>query len=47
VFQEVDSWSGIVGLVISGNSHVGVGEIAVTKERSEIVAYTNNVGFRR
>jgi len=36
-----------VGLVINGNSHVGVGQITVTKERSEVVAYTNTVGFRR
>jgi hypothetical protein len=39
------SWSGMVALVISGIAHVGVEGFAVTKERSEIVAYTNALGF--
>jgi hypothetical protein len=41
------SWSGMVALVMSGIAHVGVGDFAMTKERSEIVAYTNTLGFRR
>jgi hypothetical protein len=37
------SWSGMGALVMSGIAHVGVGDFSVTKERSEIVAYTNTL----
>jgi hypothetical protein len=37
----------MVALVMSGVAHVGVEEFAVTKQRSEIVAYTNALGFGR
>jgi len=56
VFHEADSfgskfgngsWSGMVGLISSGIAHVGVGPFAVTKERSEVVAFTNPLGFDR
>jgi hypothetical protein len=41
------SWSGMVALVMSGNAHVGVEAFAVTKERSEIVVYTNTLKVER
>jgi hypothetical protein len=54
VFHEADSfgsksgngsWSGMLGLVMSGIAHVGVEPFAMTKERSEVMAYTNALGF--
>jgi len=56
VFHEADSfgsksgngsWSGMLALVISGIAHVGVGPFVVTKERSEVVAFTDTLGFIR
>jgi len=56
VFHEADSfgsksgngsWSGMVALLISGIAHVGVEPFAVTKERTEVVAYTDTVGILR
>jgi ABC-type amino acid transport substrate-binding protein len=56
VLHEVDSfgskdgngsWSGIVALVMSGIAHVGVDDFTVTKERSEVVAFTDPLGFTR
>jgi hypothetical protein len=41
------SWNGMVALVKSGIAHVGVEAFAVTKERSEIVAYTNTLNVAR
>jgi hypothetical protein len=41
------SWDGIVELVISGNADIGVSPLFVTKEKSEVVAYTNTIGFIR
>ena len=41
------SWSGMVGQLSSGIAHVGVGDFAVTKERSEVVAFTETLGFER
>ena len=41
------SWSGMVALLSSGIAHVGVEPFAVTKERSEVVAFTDNLGFSR
>jgi len=56
VFQEAEtfgsksgngSWSGMIGLVSRGNAHVGAQAFVVTKERSEVVAYTDTLGFLR
>ena len=56
MFHEADSfgsksgngsWSGMVGLVSSGIADIGVSTVTVTKERSEVVAYTDTLGFRR
>jgi len=56
VFQEADSfgsksvngsWSGMVALVMSGIAHVGVEPFVVTKQRSEVMEYTNTLGFTR
>jgi len=41
------SWGGMMSLVISGIAHVGVGDLAVTTERSEVVAFTDPLGFSR
>ena len=41
------SWSGMMALVSSGISHVGVESLSVTKERSEVVAFTNPLGVLR
>jgi hypothetical protein len=37
----------MVALVSSGIAHVGVEPFSVTKERSEVVAYTDALGFSR
>jgi hypothetical protein len=37
----------MMALIISGIAHVGAEAFAVTKERSEVVAFTNTVGFIR
>jgi len=56
VFREADSfgsksrngsWSGMVALVNSGIADIGVASFAVTKERSEVVAYTDTLEFAR
>jgi hypothetical protein len=56
VFHEADSfgsksgngsWNGMTALVISGIVHVAVEKFVVTKERSEVVAYTNPLGLAR
>ena len=56
MFHEADSfgsksrngtWSGMIGLLSSGIAHVGVESFAVTKERSEVVAFTDTLGFIR
>ena len=56
MFHEADSfgskhdngsWSGMIGLLSSGIAHVGVEPFAVTKERSEVVAFTDSLGFIR
>jgi hypothetical protein len=41
------SWDGMVWLVISGNADIGVAAVLVTKEKSEVVAYTNTLGVLR
>ena len=56
MFHEEDSygsksgngtWNGMVGLVSSGVADIGVGYFSVTKERSEVVTYTDTIGFLR
>jgi len=56
VFHEEDSpgsksgngsWNGMTALVISGVADVGVGSFYVTKERSEVVTYTDPLQFIR
>jgi len=37
----------MVGLVSSGIAHVGAAPFIVTKERSEVVAFTDTLGFFR
>jgi hypothetical protein len=37
----------MMALVSSGIAHVGVGDFTVTKERSEVVAFTDTVVFGR
>jgi len=56
VFREADligirsdngSWNGMTAQVISGIADIGVTGFYVTKERSEVVAYTDTLGFIR
>jgi len=56
VFHQADSvgiksgngsWSGMTGHVISGIADIGVSAFYLTKERSEVVVYTNTLGFLR
>jgi len=56
VYQETDSygttngngsWNGVVALVRDGVVDIGVGSFTVTKERSEVVAFTDTVEFSR
>jgi len=56
VFHEADSlgcmsgngfWTGMLALASSGVADIGVGEFSVTKERSEVVAFTDTLGFGR
>jgi len=41
------SWNGAVSLVSSGAADIGVGGFSVTKERSEVVVFTDTVEFSR
>ena len=41
------SWDGMIGMVSNGIAHIGVGAFAVTKERSEVVAFTETLGYIR
>jgi ABC-type amino acid transport substrate-binding protein len=41
------SWNGTVALVSSGVADIGIGDFAVTKERSEVVAFTDILLFER
>ena len=56
MFHEADSlgiksgngsWNGMLALVRSGEADIGVGDFIVTKERSEVVAFTETVVFGR
>jgi ABC-type amino acid transport substrate-binding protein len=41
------SWNGMTGHVTSGIADIGVSVFYFTKERSEVVAYTDILGFVR
>ena len=41
------SWSGMVGLVSSGIAEIAVTDFVLSKERSEVVAFTDTLGFIR
>jgi hypothetical protein len=41
------SWNGMTAMVISGNADVGVGYFMMSKERYEVVAFTDILGFAR
>jgi ABC-type amino acid transport substrate-binding protein len=54
VYHEADSfghksgngtWSGMMALVISGTADIGIGNFIVSKERSEVVAFTDTIKF--
>jgi hypothetical protein len=56
VFHEEDSfgsktgngsWNGMVGLVIGGVADIGVSAFYMTEEKSEVVAFTDTLGFIR
>ena len=56
MFHEEDSygskskngtWNGIIALVSSGKADIGVAPFTVTKELSEVVTYTDTLGFGR
>ena len=37
------SWNGMIALVSSGEADIGIGDFTLTKERSEVVAFTDTV----
>jgi ABC-type amino acid transport substrate-binding protein len=41
------TWNGMVALVKNGGADIGVSETFVTKERSEVVAFTDTLRFVR
>jgi hypothetical protein len=41
------SWNGMIGLVMSGNADIGISDLLVKKEISEVVASTYALGFSR
>jgi ABC-type amino acid transport substrate-binding protein len=41
------SWNGMVALLISGKADIGISPFIVTKEKSEVVAFTDTLGFLR
>jgi ABC-type amino acid transport substrate-binding protein len=41
------SWNGMVGLVSSGVADIGIGDFTATKERFEVVAFTDTVEISR
>jgi len=56
VYREADSvgiisgngsWSGMTAHVVGGIADIGVSAFYLTQERSEVVAYTNTLGFLR
>ena len=44
---ENGTWTGIMALVISGKADIGLSPFVVTKERSEVVTYTDTLRFSR
>jgi len=47
VMSDNGSWNGMTEQVISGIADIGVASFLVTKERSEVVAFTDTLGFIR
>ena len=41
------SWNGVTALVSSGIADIGVGYFMMSKERYEVVAFTDTLGFGR
>jgi len=41
------SWNGMVSLVRRGLADIGIGDITVTEERSEVVAFIDTVEISR
>jgi ABC-type amino acid transport substrate-binding protein len=41
------SWDGMIGLVMSGKADIGASVFIMTKEKSEVVAYTDTLGSGR
>jgi ABC-type amino acid transport substrate-binding protein len=41
------SWKGKMALVSSGVADIGIGNFGVTKERFEVVAFTDTIQFER
>jgi ABC-type amino acid transport substrate-binding protein len=39
------NWDGLAAMVRSGVADISIGSFAVTKERSEVVAFTDTLGF--
>ena len=37
------TWNGMIALVSNGVADIGIGDITVTTERSEVVAFTDTV----
>jgi hypothetical protein len=38
------TWNEVTALVNSGEAEIGIGYFLMTKERSEVVAFTNTIG---
>jgi hypothetical protein len=41
------TWNGIMALVSSGIADIGVGYFMMSKQSSEVVAFTDTLGFGR
>jgi ABC-type amino acid transport substrate-binding protein len=41
------SWNGMVAQVNGGVADIGISMLYITKERSEVVAFTDTLGFLR
>ena len=47
IMSDNGSWNGMVAHVISGIADIGVTAVLPTRERSEVVTYTDTLGFVR
>ena len=47
IMSDNGSWNGMTAHVISGTADIGVSVFYLTKERSEVVAYTDTLQFTR